>query len=100
MEWGIVLKYKFGIKVKLLSSFLGFSLIVFILLWILQVVLLDDVYRTIKINSVRNAAEKMDGMSDEELHSKADRCLVNLRKDYLESDVEQLHKMYLYEARK
>ncbi len=61
------MKYKFGVKVKLLSSFVGFSLIVFILLWILQVVLLDDVYRTIKINSVRNAAEKMDGMSDEEL---------------------------------
>lgn len=39
-------------------------------------------------------------MSDAELHSKADRCLVNLRKDYLESDVEQLHKMYMYEAGK
>ena len=37
-------------------------------------------------------------MSDEELHSKASRTLVNLRKDYLESDVEQLHKMFLYEA--
>lgn len=37
-------------------------------------------------------------MSDEELHSKARRTLVNLRKDYLESDVEQLHKMFLYEA--
>ncbi len=39
-------------------------------------------------------------MSDEELHAKADRCLVNLRMDYLESDVEQLHKMFLYEARR
>lgn len=39
-------------------------------------------------------------MSDEELHAKADRCLVNLRMDYLESDVEQLHKIYLYEARR
>lgn len=39
-------------------------------------------------------------MSDEELHARADRCLVNLRMDYLESDVEQLHKILLYEARK
>lgn len=39
-------------------------------------------------------------MSDEELHARADRCLVNLRMDYLESDVEQLHKIYLYEARR
>jgi dephospho-CoA kinase len=39
-------------------------------------------------------------MSDEELHARADRCLVNMRMDYLESDVEQLHKIYLYEARR
>lgn len=39
-------------------------------------------------------------LSDEELHAKAKRCLVNLRMDYLESDVEQLHKMLLYEARR
>ena len=37
-------------------------------------------------------------MSDEELHLRASRTLVNLRIDYLESDVEQLHKMYCYEA--
>lgn len=39
-------------------------------------------------------------MSDDELHVRADRTLVNLRREYLESDVEQLHKMYCYEARK
>lgn len=38
-------------------------------------------------------------MSDDELHARADRTLVNLRREYLESDVEQLHKMYCYEAR-
>lgn len=37
-------------------------------------------------------------MSDEELHAMANRTLVNLRQDYLESDIEQLHKMFLYEA--
>ncbi len=37
-------------------------------------------------------------MSDDELHKRASRTLVNLRMDYLESDVEQLHKMYCYEA--
>ena len=37
-------------------------------------------------------------INDEELHRRANRTLVNLRMDYLESDVEQLHKMYCYEA--
>lgn len=39
-------------------------------------------------------------MSDDELHARAARCLVNLRREYLESDVEQMHKMLLYEARR
>lgn len=39
-------------------------------------------------------------MSDDELHSRADRTIVNLRRDYLESDTEQLHKTLLYEARR
>lgn len=37
-------------------------------------------------------------LSDEELHARAARTIVNLRMDYLESDVEQLHKIYCYEA--
>jgi dephospho-CoA kinase len=39
-------------------------------------------------------------LSDDELHSRADRTIVNLRRDYLESDAEQLHKTLLYEARR
>lgn len=39
-------------------------------------------------------------MSDDELHSRADRTIVNLRRDYLDSDAEQLHKTLLYEARR
>ena len=39
-------------------------------------------------------------MRDDELHSRADRTIVNLRRDYLESDAEQLHKTLLYEARR
>lgn len=37
-------------------------------------------------------------MGDDELHARATRTLVNLRMEYLESDVEQLHKIYCYEA--
>jgi len=37
-------------------------------------------------------------MSDDELHVRADRTVVNVRRDYLESDVEQLHKIYSHEA--
>lgn len=39
-------------------------------------------------------------LSDDELHSRANRTIVNLVRDYLESDVEQLHKMYCYEAQR
>lgn len=38
--------------------------------------------------------------SDEELHRRANRTLVNLRQDYLQSDVEQLHKMLVYESQR
>lgn len=37
-------------------------------------------------------------MSDEELHARADRTIVNLIMEYLESDVEQLHKIYCRES--
>ena len=39
-------------------------------------------------------------MSDDELHARAKRTLVNLIADYTESDVEQLHKMFCYEAQR
>ena len=39
-------------------------------------------------------------MSDDELHARAKRSIVNLHREYLESDVEQLHKMYNYESRR
>lgn len=37
-------------------------------------------------------------MSDDELHRLSTHTIVNLRMDYLESDVEQLHKRFCYEA--
>ena len=61
------MKRKFGVKSKLLISFLSFSVLIIILLWLLEVVFLDQIYRWIKINSVRNAAESLYGLSDEEL---------------------------------
>ena len=39
-------------------------------------------------------------LCDDELHRRANRTIVNLVRDYLESDVEQLHKMYCYEAQR
>lgn len=39
-------------------------------------------------------------LSDDELHRRATRTIVNLMRDYLESDIEQLHKMLLYEAQR
>lgn len=37
-------------------------------------------------------------ISDDELHSRATRTLVNIRREYLESDVERLHKIFIYES--
>ncbi len=53
----------------------------------------DGVEREQVLNRIKHQ------MSDDELHARADRAIVNLRREYLESDVEQLHKMYCYEAR-
>lgn len=39
-------------------------------------------------------------MSDDELHRRATHTIVNLLRDYLESDIEQLHKRFLYEAQR
>lgn len=53
-------------------------------------------------NSDRESVMRRIGhqLSDDELHRLSDRTIVNIRREYLESDVEQLHKMYLYESRR
>lgn len=61
------MKRNFGVKSKLLLSFIAFSVLVIALLWLLEVVFLDQIYRGIKISSVRKAAESMPGLSDERL---------------------------------
>lgn len=60
------MKRKFGIKGKLLLSFIIFSAIVIVLLWVLEVVFLDEVYRSTKIHTLRSAAEKIQGMKDDD----------------------------------
>ncbi len=54
----------------------------------------DGVDREAVMNRISNQ------MSDDELHRRANRCVVNLKMDYLESDVEQLHKIYMYESQR
>ncbi len=59
------MKIRFGIRSKLLISFFTFSAIVVAILWVLEVLLLDDVYRQIKIRSVRTAADQIQKFSDD-----------------------------------
>lgn len=61
------MKRNFGVKSKLLISFIAFSVFIIILLWLLEVVFLDPIYRAIKISSIRNTADTMRNMSDEQL---------------------------------
>lgn len=63
------MKRNFGVKSKLLVSFISFSVLVIALLWLLEVVFLDQIYRAIKINSVRKIADGMRGLGDEQLIS-------------------------------
>ncbi|MBE6562886.1 MAG: HAMP domain-containing histidine kinase [Ruminococcaceae bacterium] len=42
---------------KIFVSFAFFTLIVLVLLWLMQVVFLDDVYRTVKLHDLKNCAE-------------------------------------------
>ena len=61
----------------------------------------ERIRRTISRDGSDRAAVEVriaNQMSDDELHRRAKRTIVNLRKEYLESDVEQLHKMYCYES--
>jgi len=50
---------KLSIRWNLFSYFLLFSAIMLILLWIFQIVLLNDFYRSIKINELKNCANEL-----------------------------------------
>lgn len=39
-------------------------------------------------------------MSDDELHRRASRTIVNINREYLEGDIEQLHKIFVYESQR
>ncbi len=61
----------------------------------------ERIRRTIRRDGADRAAIEAriaNQMSDEELHARADRTIVNLIMEYLESDVEQLHKIYCRES--
>ena len=39
-------------------------------------------------------------LSDDELHRRASRTIVNINREYLEGDIEQLHKIFVYESQR
>ncbi len=48
---------KLPLKVKLISAFLLFTLVMLVVLWIVQTVFLDDFYRVIKTQQIENTAD-------------------------------------------
>lgn len=50
-------KHKLPLRGKLIAAFLGFTVIMLVLLWIFQTVFLDDFYRLIKKNQVEKTAD-------------------------------------------
>ena len=73
MEWGTVLKQnnkKFPLSVYIACSFLIFSIILLIIIWLFQTVLLDPFYRTIKTHQVENCAKSVvHNINEEDLYS-------------------------------
>ena len=39
-------------------------------------------------------------LNDDELHRRASRTIVNINREYLEGDIEQLHKIFVYESQR
>ena len=61
---------RLGIKWNLFLSFLLFSAVMLILIWLFQIVFLDDFYRGIKTNTIKSVAETLsDNIDNEELDS-------------------------------
>ncbi len=50
---------------KLFISFAFFTLLVLVLLWLMQVVFLDDIYRTVKLHDLKNCTEFVSGQVGE-----------------------------------
>jgi len=53
------LKHKISIKWKIFAYFIGFSIISLVLLWIFQIVFLNDFYKFIKINQLKTYADSL-----------------------------------------
>ena len=61
------LKKKVGIRVKLIASLLLFTTVILLVLWLLEVVFLDEIYQKIKIRSISGAADRFAGYTEEEI---------------------------------
>ncbi len=60
----IVLKRNFGVKSKLLLSLFAFSIIILVILWVLQILCLDSIYRGIKVHTIRRYSDKITSLDD------------------------------------
>ena len=60
-----------GVRFRLILSLLAFTAVVVAVLWLLEVVLLDELYRPIKIRSVKNAAAGITQVAPEDLKAYA-----------------------------
>lgn len=54
----------FGVKAKLLITFFAFSFIILAMLWVLQILFLDSVYRGIKVNTIHTYSDKITSLDD------------------------------------
>lgn len=61
---------KIGIRWKTLLCFLSFSVIIIAMLWFLEVVLFDPIYRNVQIRATESASDLNEGLSDRKLQEK------------------------------
>ncbi|MBE6709505.1 MAG: HAMP domain-containing protein [Ruminococcaceae bacterium] len=50
----------FSLRVRLIAAFAVFTVLVLAILWLFQTVLLDDIYRTLKLNEAETCAERIE----------------------------------------
>ncbi len=79
-----------GVKWKLFGSFVALAVVILGILWLCQVVFLDDIYRFIKTAEIRSAAQSLSAIIDdsdalttnaEDISRRNDVCLLILRMD-------------------
>ena len=76
-------KHYLGLRAKMFFSFVLFGIIVLAVLWLFQIVLLDDIYRALKLNELDKCADRLtDSLTEAPSYDDFDDRAGELAKEY------------------